>query len=372
MIKEILAIIDLHNSNVDDALTFDRNLGSTTFLARYAFIDFILSNLVENGIDDIAILAQNNFRSITKHLGPSSTYLRNTKTGFINVLINEKMLASPAFNTDIHNLVENDYVLYDSPCKYVLICPVNIIYRINFQKALDEHIASGKKISMFYKPTTDVKEYLSLDKVIVDAIGNAQKFERVSPHDESANVCLNTYIVDIDYLKNVILKSKTLSNLFTLHEIFKYLAHYEQDMHCIEYNEYARVVDSLKTYYKYSFEILDMKEGAKHVFNVKNLLLTTTHNSRPVLYGVNASVNNSFIANGSYINGTVKHSILARDIVVEEGAIIEDSILFTHAIVRKGVHLKNVIADKRCEFKTKKEVFGTANDPLYIPRGEII
>ena len=370
--KDILAIIDLHSSSSTDLLINKRPLASTTFLGRYAFIDFILSNLVDCGIDNIAILAQNNFRSITKHLGPSSTYLRNTKTGFLNVLVNEKSFTNPAFNTDIHNILENDYILFDSSCEYVLVCPANIIYRINFQKALDEHIASGKKISMFYKSVNDVKEYLSLDKVVVDSVGNAQKFERVSPTDQNIDVSLNTYIIDIDLLKNIILKADTISNLFTLHDAFKYLAQYEENMHCIKYDKYARVIDSLEAYYKYSFEILDKKNGAEHVFNDKDLLLTTTHNSRPVLYGANASVSNSIIANGSYIDGTVNNSIISRDIVIEEGAKVENSILFTHTIVRKGIHLKNVIADKRCEFKTKKEVSGSEKNPLYIPRGEII
>ena len=88
-----------------------------------------------------------------------------------------------------------------------------------------------------------------------------------------------------------------------------------------------------------------------------------------VLYGKNADVTQCIIANGCTINGKAKHSILARDVIIEEGATVEDSILFTHTIVRKGVHLKGVVADKRCEFKTKKEVIGTSENPLYINRG---
>ena len=367
--NNVLALIDLHISSTNDVLTNSRELASTTFLGRYAFIDFVLSNLINSGIDDISILVQKYYRSITKHLGPSSTYLKNTKTGFLNILINEKELANPLFNTDVRNLLENDYVLYDSTCNYVLICPVNFIYKIDYQKVIEQHINSGKEISVIYKNVKDADNYLDCDKIVIDSLNSVQKFDKVTSKDKEANVSLKTYVVNMDYLKNVILKSNNVSQLFNLDDVFKYLSQYDQKMNCIEHKGYARVIRNLKDYYKYSLEILDGDEGSSEVFSSDSFFLTKTHNSRPVLYGKNADVTQCIIANGCTINGKAKHSILARDVIIEEGATVEDSILFTHTIVRKGVHLKGVVADKRCEFKTKKEVIGTSENPLYINRG---
>ena len=96
---------------------------------------------------------------------------------------------------------------------------------------------------------------------------------------------------------------------------------------------------------------------------------TLTHDTRPVLYGEKCDVKESLIANGCTINGTVKHSVLSRDVVIEEGAIVENSVLFTNTVVKKGVHLKNCVVDKHCVFENKKEVSGTKDEPLYIPQG---
>ena len=41
--NDVVALIDLYSSRGLDLLTKDRPLASTTFLARYAFIDFALS-----------------------------------------------------------------------------------------------------------------------------------------------------------------------------------------------------------------------------------------------------------------------------------------------------------------------------------------
>ena len=80
-------------------------------------------------------------------------------------------------------------------------------------------------------------------------------------------------------------------------------------------------------------------------------------------------VSNSLISNGSTILGTVKNSIISRDVVIEEGASVENSIIFTHCVIKKGVSIKNVVADKRVVFANREEVFGTTEEPLYFPRG---
>ena len=62
--NNVLALIDLYDNSDLGLLTRDRPLASTTFLGRYAFIDFALSNLSNSGIDNICVLAKNHSNSI--------------------------------------------------------------------------------------------------------------------------------------------------------------------------------------------------------------------------------------------------------------------------------------------------------------------
>ena len=52
------------------------------------------------------------------------------------------------------------------------------------------------------------------------------------------------------------------------------------------------------------------------------------------------------IASGCTIGGTVEHSILSPGVVVEEGAVVRNSILFHESLVKKGAVLDLVITDK--------------------------
>ena len=87
--NNVLALIDLYDGGELGLLTNEKPLASTTFLGRYAFIDFVLSNLSNSGIDQIGVLVKNHANSIYKHISNTNTYLANPKTGSLNLLINE-------------------------------------------------------------------------------------------------------------------------------------------------------------------------------------------------------------------------------------------------------------------------------------------
>lgn len=372
--NNVIALIDLHNTTDLGLLTKNRPIASTTFLGRYAFIDFTLSNLSNSGIDDIGILIQDHSRSIIKHFGGGkNTYLKNPKTGFQNMFINEKALQNQVFNTDINNILENDWFLYDNNFKYVVICPVNYLMHIDYNEILNEHIASKRQVSMLVSDVTngDEKCLIGCEKVTVDALGDVQKIENNDGKEEKICVSLQTYIFNCDFLREVLAKSNNISATFNINNLVSYICSYIEKVHAIKFTGYFRRLASLESYYNASMEML----GESNKTLIYNLfpdnwpIYTLTHNSRPVLYGEKADVDNSLIANGCTVNGTVHHSILSRDVTIDEGAIVEDSIIFTNTHVKSGVHLKNVVVDKHCIFAVQKDVHGEEDKPLYIPQG---
>ena len=68
--KDVLGIIfaDDHNARIPE-LTSIRPLGAIPVAGRYRSIDFILSNMVNSGIINVAVVTQNNYHSLMDHLG---------------------------------------------------------------------------------------------------------------------------------------------------------------------------------------------------------------------------------------------------------------------------------------------------------------
>ena len=173
--NNVLAIVDLYENCDLGLLTRERPLASTTILGRYAFIDFALSNLSNSGIDNICVLAKNHSNSIYKHIGNTNTYLANPKTGYLSILINEEGIINPVFNTDINNIRENDFVLYDDKVKYVVITNSAFIMKLDYKKVVEDHIKSGKQVSLVYKKVDDSAEFSKCTKLVVDNLNCVQK-----------------------------------------------------------------------------------------------------------------------------------------------------------------------------------------------------
>ncbi len=374
MLNKILGLVDLHTDAELGALTELRSLSVTTLLCRYTFIDFILSSFTNSEIDDIGILVKDHAKNITKHISRDSIYLKNSKTGFLRTLVNEKGILNPLYNTDINNLKENDYVLYDNDSDYIIVAPCHFILNANFQELLEKHIEKGAECSLVYTTSEDSDMFSGCEKVVIDAIGNAQKFVNITPKDKNKkfNVCLDIFIFNRSFFNQLIDDSSKVSEIYSIKDMVKYYTKMYNKINCVEYKGEVMCFNSFEKYFSNQMKLL--KEGIDNPFLKDRdvYVYTTTHNSRPVLYGEHADVKCSLLANGSTINGTVKNSILARDVVVEDGASVENCILFSHTVVKSGVHLKNVVANKRCVFKSKNKLEGKEDEPLYIKGGSII
>ena len=63
-----LIFADSHYAHIED-LTMVRPLAALPINGRYRSIDFILSNLVNSGVINVAVVTQNNYHSLMGHLG---------------------------------------------------------------------------------------------------------------------------------------------------------------------------------------------------------------------------------------------------------------------------------------------------------------
>jgi len=368
----VLGICNLHDSPTLGALTSERPIGPTTFLGRYGLMDFVLSNFANSGINKVDILIEGNYQSVKNHVRNGSIWVNNTKTGFQRLYFNEKLLSSHKFNTDISNIKANNLVKKELG-DFIVIAPAFFVMSIDYSSYIEKYIASGADIGLIYaKPEDPAERFANCDKITISKDGFINKFEIVSEKDAKANVSLESFILKVDVFKELIKLSESLSSLFTFRQLIKYVV--ENKMYKVKPFEFKEKVFpflSFEGYYRESMSMLS-SSNRRELFKDDWPIYTTTHNTPPSIYGAKADVQNSFIANGCQVNGRVLNSVLSRNVIIEEGASVENCILFTDTVVAKGIHLNNVVCDKYCKFVQSKDVKGTQKNPLYIPLGEII
>jgi glucose-1-phosphate adenylyltransferase len=73
---------------------------------------------------------------------------------------------------------------------------------------------------------------------------------------------------------------------------------------------------------------------------------TGQHSGPPARF-IGCDVDNAQVAEGSLVKrATLRNSILGRSVWVNEGAVIEDSIIMDHTTVGKGARLRRAIIDR--------------------------
>lgn len=135
-----------------------------------------------------------------------------------------------------------------------------------------------------------------------------------------------------------------------------------------EYKGYLACINSLLSYYKTNMDMLSVDVTRELFFNESNPIYSKSKDSPPTRYYDGSVVKNALVANGCEIKGTVKHSIVSRYTVIEEGAEVENCILLQNCTIKSGVKIKNVIIDKNVTLDAGTELKGSDIYPLVIEK----
>lgn len=68
--KNVMGLIfsNMHDDTIRE-MTEKRTMGSVPFCGRYRLIDFVLSSMVNSGIQSVGVITKSNYQSLMDHLG---------------------------------------------------------------------------------------------------------------------------------------------------------------------------------------------------------------------------------------------------------------------------------------------------------------
>lgn len=371
MPKNVLGIV--YSNSYDSslgALTARRTMGSVPFGGRYRLIDFALSNLVNCGVTKVGVIANSNFHSLMDHVGSGRPWDLSRKVDGLYMLPPFTPGATERDSGDRINTLNRimDFIA-KSKQEYVLLMDSNVVCNMDLSKLFAFHTQKDADITIAYShgkaPKLERTMALSLDadgKVV--SVGVDIKTE------EEMNYSTNIILIRKALLERLIGDAESYTyTSFEKDIIQKNVSHL--NIYGYKVEEWSCTIDSMATYFEANMALLE-KNCRKSLFRGDAPVYTKVRNDMPVIYGISSKCENSLIADGCQIEGTVKNSILFRGVKIAKGAVVENSIIMQDAFVGEDAKLNCVIMDKNTVITTKKTLSGDKSYPLFVGKEIVI
>ncbi|HSU35972.1 MAG TPA: sugar phosphate nucleotidyltransferase, partial [Propionibacteriaceae bacterium] len=123
-------------------LTSDRAKPAVPFGGTYRLIDFVLSNLVNASMRQIAVLTQYKSHSLDRHI--SLTWRMSTMLGnFVTPVPAQQRLGPRWYQGSADAIFQSMNLITDEDPDYVVVFGADNIYRMDVEQMLDAHIDGG-------------------------------------------------------------------------------------------------------------------------------------------------------------------------------------------------------------------------------------
>ena len=368
---------NLHDNEISE-LTRVRTLASVPFGCRYRLIDFPLSNMVNSNISNINVIAQYNYHSLMDHIGTGKDWDLARRSGGVKILppyINANSgVLNTAYNTRLDALKSVGYSIAQLTSDYVVMSDCNVICNIDFNDMINDHIASGADVTIAVKrmdldratAKANTIVFSSKEGRITDLLPNPTNF------DGFADVSLNILVFNRKYLQDIVLDAMAHGFTSITRDVFlKSL--YARNLRVYRYDGFFACISSFEDYFKYNLQLIENQEMFDSLFSVEERpIFTKVRNSAPTYYSDGSKVENSLIADGCVIEGTVENSILFRGVKVGKGAVVKNSILFQDTIISDDSSVAYTVCDKNVVIRNHVNISGHTTLPLYIDRGRMV
>lgn len=350
------------NSSRMGELSAKRAVAAMPIVGSYRAIDFTLSNMTNSHIQKVAVYTQYNSRSLNEHLNSSKWWDFGRKQGGL-YLFTPTITATNSYwyKGTADALYQNISFLKSAHEPYVVIASGDAVYKLDYNKVLEEHIATGADITVVCKDIQPGEDDINRFGVVKLADDNRViSFEEKPIVAETNTASIGVYVVRrrqlIELLEACAAEGRSdfVNDILVRYKNVKKIYAYKLD-------SYWRNIGTIDSYFKTNMDFLK-KDIRDYFFRQHPDVYSKVEDLPPAKYNGDAAVSNSLIASGSIINGTVEDSVLFKKVYIGNNCVIKNSIILNDVHIGDNCYIENCIVESRDTLRANTVHAGDPNE----------
>ena len=350
-------------------LSHKRAISAMPIAGSYRSIDFALSNMSNSHIQKVAVITQYNARSLNEHLSSSKWWDFGRKQGGLYVF-------TPTVTPENSNwyrgtadcLYQNILFLKRSHEPYVVIATGDCIYKMDYNKVLEYHIAKKADITVVVKDMpleTDMGRYGTV-KMNEDC--RIEEFEEKPVIAKSHTVSCGIYVIRRRQLIELLEQCAEEGRYDFVQDI---LIRYKDVKRIYGYKieNYWRNIASVEDYFATNMDFLK-PEIRNYFFKTYPDIYSKVDDLPPAKYNPGSHIKNSLISSGCIINGTVENSVLFKQVFVGNNCYIKNSIILNDVYLGDNTHIENCIVESRDTIRANSYHVGNDGIKIVVEKNE--
>ena len=349
------------------ALTEHRCKPATPFGGKFRIIDFVLSNCVNSGIRQIAVLTQYKAQSLIQHIQRGWSYLRGELGEFVELIPAQQQIGTHWYRGTADSVYQNLEFIRSHHPTHVLVLAGDHIYKMDYGPmiAYHEQCEADITVGVVDVPIERANEFgiLTTDESnrVVKFAEKPQSPDSIIGRSDLARASMGIYVIAMDRLEKLLIEDA--ASVASSHDFGKNIippaidrlrvfAYPFEDVETRAQN-YWRDVGNVDALYEANMELVSLNPEL-NIYDHQWPIWTYQAQQPPAKFvldddGRRGMAVNSMVAGGCIISGAyVDESLLSSDVRVEEGSVIKSSVLLPSVTIGRHARITRCILDENC------------------------
>ncbi|NLL80425.1 MAG: glucose-1-phosphate adenylyltransferase subunit GlgD [Clostridiales bacterium] len=350
-------------------LSQKRAIAAMPIAGSYRSIDFALSNMSNSHIQKVGVFTQYNARSLNEHLSSSKWWDFGRKQGGLYVF-------TPTVTAENSNwyrgtadaIYQNLSFLKSSHEPYVVIASGDCVYKMDYNKLLEYHIAKKADITLVCKGMPASANMERFGTIKMNEECRIEEFEEKPIVAKSNTVSCGIYVIRrrqlieliercaeedrTDFVKDILIRYKDMKGIYGY-----------------KIKEYWSNIATVEDYFRTNMDFLK-PEIRDYFFRQYPDIYSKVDDLPPAKYNAGARIKNSLISSGCIVNGNVENSVIFKKTFIGNNCVIKNSIILNDVYIGDNTHIENCIVESRDTIRANSYHVGEDGIKIVVEKNE--